>query len=161
MLFSIEGHQAKQKQKRKKTRKTKERLTQGRKLQSHRPNWNTSLEASQGTTETKANHWSMSCPCYTYSIPAGWPRGPLLGWQAASAEHDAKNWEVYWYPQTSAKTKSLTWMPTAEKAVKERGCTQMPVAKKERKNRPQMTMAKKERPNHKWWWQTIFFKWLP
>ena len=70
MLFSIEGHQAKQKQKRKKTRKTKERLTQGRKLQSHRPNWNTSLEASQGTTETKANHWSMSCPCYTVYRPA-------------------------------------------------------------------------------------------
>jgi len=51
-------------------------------------------------------------------------------WQ--SAEHDAKNWEVHWYPQTSAKTKSLTRMPTTEKAVKERGCTQMPVAKKER-----------------------------
>ena len=31
-------------------------------------------------------------------------------------------------------------MPTAEKAVKERDCTQMPV-------------AKKERPNHKCWWQ--------
>ena len=32
-------------------------------------------------------------------------------------------------------------MPTAENAVKERDCTQMP-------------MAKKERPNHKCWWQT-------
>ena len=32
-------------------------------------------------------------------------------------------------------------MPTAEKAMKERDCTQMPV-------------AKKERPNHKCWWQT-------
>ena len=31
--------------------------------------------------------------------------------------------EVHWYPQTSAKTESLTRMPTAEKAVKERGCT--------------------------------------
>ena len=45
-------------------------------------------------------------------------------------------------------------MPTAEKAVKERDRTQMPVAKKERKNRPQMPVAKKERPNHKCWWQT-------
>ena len=36
--------------------------------------------------------------------------------------------------QTSAKTKSVTRMPTAEKAVKERGCTKMPVAKKERPN---------------------------
>ena len=32
-------------------------------------------------------------------------------------------------------------MPTAEKAAKERDCTHMPV-------------AKKERPNHKCWWQT-------
>jgi len=42
-------------------------------------------------------------------------------------------------------------MLMAEKAVKERDCTQMPVAKKER---PQMPVAKKERPNHKCWWQT-------
>ena len=42
-------------------------------------------------------------------------------------------------------------MPTAEKDVKERDRTQMPVAKKER---PQMPVAKKERPNHKCWWQT-------
>ena len=35
-------------------------------------------------------------------------------------------------------------MPTAEKSVKERGCTQMPVAKKERKNRPQIPTAKKD-----------------
>ena len=34
-----------------------------------------------------------------------------------------------------------TWKPTAEEAVKERDCTQMPV-------------AKKERTNHKCWWQT-------
>ena len=41
-------------------------------------------------------------------------------------------------------------MPTAEKAVKERDCTQMPVAKKE-----QTTNACcKEIPNHKCWWQT-------
>jgi len=33
-------------------------------------------------------------------------------------------------------------MPTAQKAVKERDCTQMPVAKKER--RPQMPVAKKD-----------------
>ncbi len=39
-----------------------------------------------------------------------------------------------------AKTKSLTRMPTAEKAVKERDCTQMP-------------MAKKERTDHKCLWQ--------
>ena len=35
-------------------------------------------------------------------------------------------------------------MTTAEKAVKERGCTQM-----QRMKRPQMPMAKKEKPNHK------------
>ena len=45
-------------------------------------------------------------------------------------------------------------MPMAEKAVKEKDCTQMPVAKKERKNRSQMPVAKKKRPNHKCWWQT-------
>ena len=44
-------------------------------------------------------------------------------------------------------------MPTAEKAVKERDCTQ---CGKERKNRPQMPVAKKERPNHKCWWQTKY-----
>ena len=47
------------------------------------------------------------------------------------------------YPETSAnkaKTKSLTRMPTAEKAAKERDCTQMP-------------MAKKERTDHKCLWQ--------
>ena len=68
-----------------------------------------------------------------------------------------KNWEIHWYPETStnkAKTKSLTRMHTAEKAVKERDYTQMPLAKKERKNRQQMPVAKKERPNHKCWWQT-------
>ena len=45
-------------------------------------------------------------------------------------------------------------MPTARKAVKERNCTQMPVTKKARKNRPRMPVAKKERTNYKWWWQT-------
>ena len=40
-------------------------------------------------------------------------------------------------------------MPTAGKAVKERNCTQMPVTKKERTNRPQMPVAKKERTNYK------------
>ena len=44
-------------------------------------------------------------------------------------------------------------MPTAKKG-RERDCTQMPVAKSERKNRPQMPVAKKERLNHKCWWQT-------
>ena len=29
-----------------------------------------SLEATQGTTKTKANHWSISCPCYTVYWPA-------------------------------------------------------------------------------------------
>ena len=43
-------------------------------------------------------------------------------------------------------------MPTAEKAVKERDCTQVPVAK-EKKNRPQMPVAKKERTGHKCLWQ--------
>ena len=65
-------------------------------------------------------------------------------WRAASAEHDAKNWEVHWYLQTSAKTKSLTRMPTAEKAVKERGCTQMPVAKKERTGHKCLGQRKKD-----------------
>ena len=48
------------------------------------------------------------------------------------------------YPETSAnkaKTKSLTRMPTAEKAMKEKDRTQMPV-------------AKKDRTDHKCWWQT-------
>ena len=70
-----------------------------------------------------------------HSILTGWLRGPPLCCRAASAEHDAKNWEVHWYPPTSAdkaKRKSLPRMPTAEKAVKERECTRMPVAKKER-----------------------------
>ena len=43
--------------------------------------------------------------------------------------------EICWYPETSAnkaKAKSLTQMPTAEKAKKKRDRTQMPVAKKER-----------------------------
>ena len=40
-----------------------------------------------------------------------------------------------------AKTKSLTRMPTTERATKERDRTQMPV-------------AKKERTDHKCWWQT-------
>ena len=55
-----------------------------------------------------------------------------------------------------ANTKSLTRMPTAEQAVKERDCAQMPVAKKERtdhkclwqserKTKPQMLVA-----NEKW-----------
>ena len=48
---------------------------------------------------------------------------------------------------TKQRQKVLIRMPTAEKAVKERDCTQMPVAKKERT--PQMPVAKKERPNHK------------
>ena len=43
-------------------------------------------------------------------------------------------------------------MPTAEKAMKKKDRTQMPVEK--RKNRPQMPTAKKERANHKCWWQT-------
>ena len=53
------------------------------------------------------------------------------------------NWEIHWYPETSANkanTKSLTRMPTAENAVKERDCTQMP-------------MAKKDRTDHKCLWQ--------
>ena len=45
-------------------------------------------------------------------------------------------------------------MPTTGKAVKERDCTQMPVAKKERTDHKLMPVAKKERPNHKCWWQT-------
>ena len=55
-----------------------------------------------------------------------------------------KNWEIHWYPETSAnkaKIKSLTRIPTAEKTVKERDRTQMPA-------------WQKERPNHECWWQT-------
>ena len=40
-------------------------------------------------------------------------------------------------------------MPTAEKTVKERDCTQMPVAKKDRKNRPKMPVAKKKKTKRK------------
>jgi len=50
-------------------------------------------------------------------------------------------------PETSAnkaKTKSLTRMPTAEKAIKERDCTQMPVAKKERTDHKCLWQRKKE-----------------
>ena len=53
-----------------------------------------------------------------------------------------------------AKTKSLTRMPAAEKAMKERDRTQMPVAKKERTDHKCLWQRKKERPNHKCWWQT-------
>ena len=63
-------------------------------------------------------------------------------------------------PESSAnkaKTKSLTRMPTTEKAMKKRDCTQMPVQKK--KEQTTNTCGKKERPNHKCWWQTK--KWLP
>ena len=51
------------------------------------------------------------------------------------------------YPETSAnkaETKSLTRMPTAEKAVKERDCTQMPVAKKERTDHERLSQRKKD-----------------
>ena len=85
----------------------------------------------------------------------GCPQGNRLGqnsssnlqgwsWRAASAQHHTKNWEIHWYPQTSvskAKTRRLTRMPTAQKAWKERDCTQMSV-------------ANKDRTDHKCWWQT-------
>ena len=77
-------------------------------------------------------------------------------WQAASAQHDTKNWEIHWYSETSAnkaKTKSLTRMPTAKKDHK-RKRPYTNACGKERKNRPQMPVAKKERANHKCWWQT-------
>ena len=81
------------------------------------------------------------------NLQAGWS-----GWRAASAQHDTPNWEIHWYPETSAnkaKTKSLTRMSTAaEKAMKERD------RGKKRKNRPQMPVAKKERAKNKCWWQT-------
>ena len=48
-------------------------------------------------------------------------------------------------------------MPTAQKAVKERGCTQMPVAKKERTDHKRLWQRKKEQTkpqmlmaNEKW-----------
>ena len=47
---------------------------------------------------------------------------------------------------------TLTQMPRAGKAVKERNYTN--ACDKERKNRPQMPVAKKERTDHKCWWQT-------
>ena len=81
MLFSIWGHQAKKERKKgkqkkdrhkrekKKERKNKrEKQQQEKNPQSHRPN--TSLEATQGTTKTKANHSSISSPCYTAYWPA-------------------------------------------------------------------------------------------
>ena len=84
------------------------------------------------------------------------------------------------YPDTlkqvlTRQRQNVTRMTTAEKAVKDRNCTQMPVANKERtdhkclwqrekdqttnacgkkrKNRPQKPVTKKERPNHKCLWQ--------
>ena len=97
----------------------------------------------------------------------GCPQGNRLGknsslnlqgwsWRAASVQHDTRNWEIHWYPEASAnkaKTKSLTWMPMAEMAVKERDCTQMPVAKKERADHKCLWQRKK-RLNHKCWWHT-------
>ena len=81
----------------------------------------------------------------------GCPQGNRLGknsslnlqgwsWQAASAQHDTKNWEIHWYLETSAnkaKTKSLTQMPTAKKATKER---------------PYTNACDKERTDHKGLW---------
>ena len=77
---------------------------------------------------------------------------PILYWSDSAPQHKTtkaikpqfynwiyRNYSISFvsqqYPETSAntaKTKSLTRIPTAEKAVKERNCTQMPVAKKER-----------------------------
>ena len=66
-------------------------------------------------------------------------------WRAASAQHDTKNWEIHWYPETSAnKTTTKTQMPTAEKAAKERDRTQMPVAKKERTDHKCLWQRKKD-----------------
>ena len=62
-------------------------------------------------------------------------------WRAASAQHDTKNWET---SANKAKTKSLTRMPTAEKAIKERDRTQMSVAKKERTDHKCLWQRKKE-----------------
>ena len=42
------------------------------------------------------------------------------------------------------KTESLTWMPTAGKAVKKRNCTQMPVTKKEKTDHKYLWQRKKE-----------------
>ncbi len=135
MLFSIWGHQAKE---RKNKRKTDTKVKKKKKSQTkHVSRSHTRHNQNQG--QPLVNLQSM-----LHSILAGWPRGPPLVWRAASAEHDAKNWEVHWYPQTSAKTKSLTRMPTAEKTMKERGCTQMPVAKKERTSRKCPGQRKKD-----------------
>ena len=157
MLFSVWGHQA-NKRKKEKTKEKNKRKTDTRKkkkIQSHRPN--TSLEATQGTTKTigqpLANHWSISCPCYTVYWPAD-SAAPH-----SSDERQAQSMmpkiEIHWYPQTSAKTKSLTQMTTAEKAVKEKDCTQMPVAKKERTGHKCLWQRKKDQTqmmvaNEKW-----------
>ena len=152
MLFSIWGHQAKERKKggerkKKKKKKSEKKTRHENKRKSRRRN--TSLETMQVTTKTKAMQPLVNLLSMLHSILAGWPRGPPLVWRAASAEHDAKNWEVHWYPQTSAKTKSLIRMPTAEKAVKERGCTQMPVAKKERTGHKCLWQTKKDQtPNN-------------
>ena len=117
----------KKKKERKKGKQKKDRHK--RKKYSHRPN--TSLGATRGTTKTKANRWSISCPCYTVYWPAD---------RAAPHSSDERQAQSM-MPKTERHTdtlkqaqrqKVLTRMPTAEKAVKERGCTQMPVAKKER-----------------------------
>ena len=145
MLFSILGHQAKERKKGKKEKK--KRPTQRKKYNN---NNNNKKSQTKHVSRSHARHNQNQCQplvnlqSMLHSILAGWPRGPPLVWRAASAEHDAKNWEVHWYPQTSAKTKSLTRMPTAEKAMKERGCTQMPVAKKERTSHKCPGQRKKE-----------------
>ena len=52
-------------------------------------------------------------------------------------------------------------MPTAEKAVKERGCTQMPVAKKERTGHKQVTNAYGKERKTKPQTMVANEKWLP
>ena len=60
-----------------------------------------------------------------------------------------KTFFIFTYDETNkdnkAKTTSLKQMPTAEKAIKERDHTQMPVAKKERTDHKCLWQRKKDK----------------
>ena len=94
MLLSIWGHQAKKKKK-KKERK--------RKTDTKRKNNNNKKTTKSQTKHVSRSHTRhnqnqgqplVNLQSMLHSILAGWPRVPPLVWRAASAEHDAKNWEV-------------------------------------------------------------------
>ena len=152
MLLSIWGHQAKKKKERKKGKERptqKGKTTTTKKPQSHRPN--TYLEATQGTTKTKANHWSISSPCYTAYWPAD--RASPHSSDERQAQSMMPKIERLLIPSNKRKDEKSNTNAYGRKG-RERKRMYTNACGKERKNKPQMPRAKKERPNHKRWWQT-------